>query len=222
MHRLMHLFFVLFTFASLHANDASNETTKETVKKENDPEDLVLTPNANWKDQEPSYYRAPKGATKGIKGLGYPYTLWYDHYAWHESEPLNEHAERSFRLGDEDSAFAIIVTDKHQVAWDDLDDIVIKNAKESGFEHARIASIEKRKVNGNDVIFVHWKALLQGIHVDFLSYLYSGPKGSVFIHTYTPSNIFKDNKKAMELFLNGFTIEPAKTDADTGKDKTKS
>lgn len=233
MRYLLSLLLAFFSFTTLHGDNSNDtkssppkespskdfpskkseekeDTKKEESNEENDEEseDLILKPDNEWKDRKATYYLTPKNANKGVKGLIFPYTLWYDHYAWHEAEPLNEHAERSFRLGDDDNAFAIIVTNKAQVALSELDDIVIKNAKESGFEHAKISSIEKRNVNSNDVIYMHWQAILQGIHVDFLSYLYSDPRGSVFIHTYTPSSEYKDNKRAMELFLNGFTTEP--------------
>lgn len=192
--------------------DSNQKGVFESGKtEEHTDSDIILKPSINWKEKKASYYRTSESATKGIKGVNFPYTLWYNHYIWNESEPLNEHAELSFRLNDKQT-YAIIVTDERLLDLKDLENIVIKNAKENGFEKAKVISIEKRKVNGSDVVFTHWKATLKGTPVDFLSYLYSDPRGSVFIHTYTPSPSFVKNNEQMEIFLNGLNIEKESTE----------
>lgn len=230
MYRFICLSIMAFSYAFLQAEDPpkpapalqksekAEEDRGKSADDEGNEEELILTPSKNWKDKVPSYYRVPKSATKGVKGIGYPYTIWYDHYDWEESPPLNDYAEKSFRIEDK-NIYAIIVTDEHRISLEELDDIVIKNARENGFEQAKIISIEKRKINSNDIVFMHWSAILQGISVDFLSYLYSDSKGSVFLHTYTPSELFKGNNKKMETFLNGFTIEEKSVDVSRGKKK---
>lgn len=208
MLHLLYLFIVVVMGTAIHANESAPVKEEKKAAGANEKE-LTLKPNQQWKDKEIPLYRTPSNATKGVKGIAVPYTFWYDHFVWTESEPLNVNAEKSFKLLD-GYAYAIIVTDKGQFYIDDLDDIVIKNAKESGFENATIVSDEKRIVNDREVLSLHWKAMLQGIQVDFLSYMFSDPEGSVFIHTYTPTFLFKENRKKMESFLNGFSIDKKK------------
>lgn len=210
---LIYLLTAVFIFSSVQADEKSipKEDTKNTQKSnlnegEDHKEEVILKPYANWKEKETSLYRTSPRATKGIKGVNIPYTFWYNNYAWEESPSLNEHAEKSFRYT-EGEAYAIIVTDKHQFSLDDLDDIIIKNAKASGFEQAKIVTIEKRNVNGSELLFIHWDALLNGKKIDFLSYVYSSKIGSIFLHTYTASADLHKNYKGMECFLNGITIK---------------
>lgn len=203
MARFLLLFLVSITHLSLFSEEERGGRD-ETVQEEN--ENLILTPTPKWKDKSPSYYNTPVNSSRGVKGTNFPYTLWYDGIVWEESKPLNENAEKSFSIPSK-NIDAIIVADKKQIALDAIDNIVIENAKKSGFQKAAVISIEKRKVNGKDIVFVHWQAVLQQVPADFLSYLYSDENGSVFLHTYTPSLLFKKNHKEMEDFLNGLTID---------------
>lgn len=189
--------------AKEEANHVNMEEKGAEAPQKNSQE-FVLKPGANWQDKEPAYYRSPPSATKGVRGIKFPYTIWYNQFVWDEAPPLNVHAERSFRIEDK-NAYAIIVTSPQPIDLEDLGGIVIQNAKENGFEEVKVLSIEKRHVNGHDVVFVHWEATIQGISVEFLSYLYSDHRGSIYIHTYTPTALFKKNDRDMEELLNGFT-----------------
>lgn len=217
---LFHLLIAIVALTPLYGEDQVTESidTKsvdkdqktESVETKNvdkeEKEELILTPQTDWKSHSPSLYRMSPAATKGVKGKTIPYTFWFDHFTWDQAAPLNEHAEHSFQLHD-GHAYAIIVTSDKQFDINHLGDIVIKNAKESGFGEATIVSSEKRIVNDEEILFLHWKALLQGINVDFLSYVFSGGEGSIFIHTYTPAFLFKNNFQSMETFLNGLVID---------------
>ena len=149
------------------------EDLKKDVKPEeveDNKDDLILKSSGEWKGKEAKIYRMPSSATKGIKGQSVPYMIWFDDSKWKEADQLNLNAEKSLK-SENDDVLAIITTEKKQYALEQLDDIVIKNAKASGFDKASIVGEEKRIVNGNEVLFIHWKASIKGQELDFLSYL---------------------------------------------------
>jgi hypothetical protein len=183
----------------------------DTVQVTPQGDEIILRPSEAWKNQNPSIYRMPSSATKALKGTIVPYIIWYDDEKWKEADKLNAYAEKSLKLID-GGAVAIVVVDNKEFPLAVLDDIVIKNAKENGFENATIVSDEKRRVNGTDVLFIHWKAKIKGSDVEFLSYLHSGPDGTVMVHTYAPVQAFEKNKKDMENFLNGLVFTSAPQD----------
>lgn len=183
--------------------------TKPAEVEDNKDEDLILKSSGEWKGKEAGIFRMPSSATKGIKGQSVPYMIWFDDSKWKEADQLNLNAEKSLK-SENDDVLAIITTEKKQYALEQLDDIVIKNAKASGFDKASIVGEEKRIVNGNEVLFIHWKASIKGQALDFLSYIYSGKEGTVMMHTYTSSNLLEKNRKSMENLLNGLSVENLK------------
>lgn len=188
---------------------ADDEKAAEKKEEEENKEDLILKSTGQWKEKEARIYRMPSSATRGIKGEKIPYFLWIDQTNWNETPKLNENAEKSFKSTNDD-VLAIITTEPKQYALDQLDDIVIKNAKASGFEKASIVTEEKRIVNGTELLFIHWKASIKGEDVDFLSYLYSGKEGTIMVHTYTSSKLLEKNQKIMENLLNGLSFDHTK------------
>jgi hypothetical protein len=182
----------------------NNINPPKTIEKKS-PEEIFLKPEKNWSVGQPLNFVRPLSATLEIKGTSIPYKIWIDGKIWTEVSKLNEFAERSFAMN-YDRVYAIIVPQKIEFPLISLEQIVIKNARENGFDQVKVLSSEKRIVNGKAVLFLHWKAFVQGSEVEFLSYIYSGPEGSIFLHTYTLSSLYPENKKAMEDFLNGFSI----------------
>lgn len=171
---------------------------------DNKTEELRLKPASTWTEQEASLYRMPSTAVKGIKGINAPYELWIDPYEWEETDDLNVHADRSFKSAS-GNAYAIIVAQKKKISLNDLEDIIIKNAAESGFEKVSVVQAEKRLVNGQEVLFLHWQAHINRTPIEFLSYLYTNNDWVILLHTYTPEESFNKNQQSMEHFLDGIS-----------------
>lgn len=168
--------------------------------------EIVLVPDPVWKEKEAVLYRTPQDSTKAIQGEEIPYVLWIDGHTWEEIAPLNTFAEKSFKNHNE-NAYAMIVSTKDRYSLEALEKVTVANGKLNGFENASVVSTEKRILNDKNILFIHWKADMNKTPVDFYSYIYTGPEGTVFVHAFTRSVTFAENKKGMEHFLNGLALQ---------------
>lgn len=154
-------------------------------------------------------YRLEGTATRGYRGRIVPYEIWIDEKTWiKEEEPFNPGSEMAFRLKNQ-SVFASVFSKNARFDLAKSRDLIIKD-QQGDLRNPTIITETMRIVNGNVVVMIHWKGLLSSKSTDFLSYVYSGPFGTVMIHVFTPSEVYENSRLEMEKFLNGLVLPQEK------------
>jgi len=121
-----------------------------------------------------------------------------------EKSAPNAPSEYRFRLKALDS-YAFIITEKVEVPFENLRDMVLGNAQKRAIDVEMIKN-EYRMVNGVKVLSLEYKGTVNGIHFIWFGYFYSSSAGTVQLVTGTVDNLFYPNYKTLENFLNGFVV----------------
>ena len=79
-----------------------------------------------------------------------------------------------------------------------------RNGQQTDQCGAPVVKEEYRKVNDNIVLLMQLNGTMKGIKFTYYGYYYSSNEGSVQLVTFTATNLFDQQKKDMEEFLNGF------------------
>jgi len=122
-----------------------------------------------------------------------------------QNEPIPEYA---FYTKSAD-IYGMLITEKTQIGLENLREIALANAKKAS-DDVRVTNTEYRTVNNQKVLCLELKGTIKGIKFVYFGYYYSCEGGTVQLLTYTSQQLYASNKKAMEDFLNGFTIYDAK------------
>ena len=81
----------------------------------------------------------------------------------------------------------------------------VANAKKVALD-VKIASEEKRVVNGKEVLFLKFTATMQGTPYISCGYYYCGSERILQVVTYTASNLFDEFEQDFDDFLNGTRV----------------
>ena len=129
----------------------------------------------------------------------------YDRAKWREAKS-GEPGRFRFRhlKGD---AYALIIAERIAVDPDALPEIAIHNARKADPD-AHITLKEKRTVNGVDVCFLKFEAVVSGVPLTYYGYYYAGGAGTIQILTYTGQSLVQEYEADMLEFLNGFHVNP--------------
>lgn len=147
-------------------------------------------------------------ATTNIVGQGVDYCHWYDPEKWSLLEKsINPAAEYSFESVD-GNAFSMIIPETDITVLDEAPQIILEGAKHNGVENRQIEKLEKRYVNGVEVLHFVWSGDVMGTSFVYMYNIYSGEKGTVQVVAYTLADLSDEKKKEMEQFINGFCVIP--------------
>lgn len=204
--KISYFFFLLSFVFAYHTFCIYGQQSQGTSKYQGTKTNAEVLPlQENWDKPPPEVFSKPETSIKEFVGHAVPYSLWVDPYTWHEIENFNSSADETFQNTKGD-IFAFTVIYKEPIDLSKVREIMIKDANESGLSKISVISEKDYVVNGCTVLALHWKAILHGIDVDFLSYILTSNDGTVILHSYTPSVLLNKNIEIMKNLLNGLTI----------------
>src|SRR5262245_45240963 len=144
-----------------------------------------------------------------VKARKGPFGVWIDPQKWKQDSSEEDPIKITFnhKTGD---AYAMVISERIGVPMDSLKNVAVENAKKVAPD-AKIASEEKRVVNGKELLCLKLTGTVQGIAFTYYGYFYGGSEGTLQVLTYTASNLFDEFKPDFDDFLNGTQIgqEPA-------------
>jgi hypothetical protein len=171
-------------------------------------------------------YKKPENATVRLEGQKFPYCVWYNPDKWiivdTPFDPCDDISEWTLLLVDlekqislgkdlEKKAFAKTYTyEEKNVSRSSFKDFVqskILGGDKENLIMFKDLNSEERLVNNIKVFSWTFEVEYQKIgSITVFLYFYSDNEGSVSITAFTPSDKWKENKKDMEAFLNGFCL----------------
>ncbi|MCB0640522.1 MAG: hypothetical protein KDC44_02745 [Phaeodactylibacter sp.] len=151
----------------------------------------------------------PRSASKKIESEKGFFTIRYDEGLWKRVPPgeLNDDAEMAFESRVND-IYCIVISEKIEIGAENIVQIAIENMEETTGTPVDIIKIEKRTVNGVDVLRAVLGASYSGIEFIFDSYYYSSEAGTVQFTTWTGRNLWRGYEAEILDLLNGFVLKP--------------
>ncbi len=116
------------------------------------------------------------------------YVINYNPSLWERSKPFSEAAEFGFQ-NKAKNAFGMAIYDGIEVPLNSMENIVIKNANNID-PNAKIVNIRKCKINGTEGELVTYLATGSGVPFTLLTFLASGPFGTIQYTFFTSSSLF--------------------------------
>lgn len=152
------------------------------------------------------YGKLARKTAESEKGF---FTIRYDETLWKRVPPgeLNDDAELAFESRKED-IYCIVITEKIEIGAENIVQIAIDNMRETTGRPVDVIKLEKRTVNGADVLRAVLGASYSGIEFIFDSYYYSSEAGTVQFTTWTGRNLWEDYEAEILELLNGFVLKP--------------
>ncbi|MCC5832530.1 MAG: hypothetical protein JJU12_05760 [Chlamydiales bacterium] len=171
-------------------------------------------------------YEKPADATVRLEGQKFPYCLWYDPDKWliidTPFDPCDDVSEWTLLLVDLDKEISL-GKDLEKKAFAKTYTFEEKNVSRASFKEFVQSKVlggdkenlvmfkdlvsEERLVNNIKIFAWRFEVEYQKIgSITVFLYFYSDSDGSVAITTFTSSDKWKENKKDMEEFLNGFCL----------------
>ena len=187
-------------------------------------ESVVLYENGTWeyvgkkKDREAltnstSFNRHP-GASFLVKSKRTKYGVYIDPAKWilETKEDTDNDAEYSFHSKN-GTAYAMMITEKAELTFELLKEAALTNGR-SAAPDIEIVQEEYRIVNNSKVLLLHLKGTMKGLGFSYYGYYVTGEAGTIQLISFTTSKLFNEEKKEMEIFLNGLvnqitTVTPA-------------
>lgn len=178
---------------------------------------MVLSNDGTWK-----YLNAPqksyetrldtpllskdKHASFLVKGQNVKYGIWIDPKKWKFELNTNESNPSEYIFTSKDqNIMSLVVAERIEVSTSLLVDAAIKHLRQVA-EDVEIIRQETRKVNGHIVTYLELKGNVKGTKAIYNNYYYTGPTGTIQVICFTSQNLYQENKKEMETFLNGFDL----------------
>ncbi len=149
---------------------------------------------------------APPSAGREVSLLNGKASLTFDGAKWRETkaEESNVHTFEHIQ-GD---GYAKIIAERIQVPLDQLRQLAITNMEKAATD-VKIASEDRRRVNGADIMVIRFDVISNGVPFSFLGHYWSGPAGTVQVITFTGRNLFEEYLPDFEAFLNGLRTAPS-------------
>ncbi len=128
--------------------------------------------------------------------------IWIDPKSWSFAKETDKGASEFQFQKKGDDLYAMLVSEKIQIAIEELKGIAIENAKDVAPD-IKVVKEEYRNVNGIKVLMLQMSGTIQGIRFTYYGYYFSNSNGTIQFLTYTGENLFNDYLDDIELFLNG-------------------
>ncbi len=145
------------------------------------------------------HFKKSSKAVQLAKSSRIPCGIWFDPVKWQITKNYNNDAEISFGLKGKD-AYAYMINEGITAPIDILTNFVVGGLMDIS-EDFSIIEVEDRIVNGLPVKYLRVDALISGININYMIYLYCGKDELVQIYAYSFGKHFQD----LEDFLNGFS-----------------
>ncbi|MTI29672.1 hypothetical protein [Xanthovirga aplysinae] len=205
MKRLTLLFFCLFTFTIIYAQQKAVTETGEEV---------ILLNNGTWQYQNEDHWKETeiptntkkfeknKKSTFLLKSKKLNVGFWLDPKTWSFRKATeNPDAEYELKLKDGD-LYGMVISEKVEIPLETLKSIALENGKAAAPD-LKIVKEEYRTVNGLKVLLLQMHGSMQGIKVSYYGYYFSNTNGTVQFITYTAQNLLDSYKPKCDNLLNG-------------------
>jgi hypothetical protein len=136
-----------------------------------------------------------------VKG---PFGVWIDSQKWERTSSEENPIKITFNHK-KGGAYAIVIAQRISFSMESLKKAAVANAKKVALD-VKIASEEKRVVNGKEVLFLKFTATIQGTPYISCGYYYCGSERILQVVTYTASNLFDEFEQDFDDFLNGTRV----------------
>ncbi|MDP4262979.1 MAG: hypothetical protein Q8941_10635 [Bacteroidota bacterium] len=205
MKKILYLSLLLFlTLASIAQKKAVTETGEEVILYE-DGTWKYLNDSTHVKNEilvNPKKFAKNDNSTFLLKSTKTNIGIWLDSKKWSfKKSGAGEVSEYGLQSKEKD-LYAMLITEKIEIALESLEEIALTNAKEAAPD-TKIIKHEYRTVNGKKVLHLQMTGTIQGIKFIYSGYYYSSPKGTVQFLAYTSQNLFKDYEEDIDELLNG-------------------
>jgi hypothetical protein len=138
---------------------------------------------------------------KGAASLNYDGSRW---------TPIKEddpgRTEFHHKSGD---LYGLIISERLETSPEALKAVALKNLKNAASSYT-VLQEEKRLVNGTEVTYPEFEAVISDITFIWQGYYYAGPAGTIQVVTYTGKNLISEYRDEMQNFLDGFQVAPVK------------
>jgi WD40 repeat protein len=157
------------------------------------------------RDEVVNLINLPQPTTKVFaKALRGPFGVWIDPQKWEQDRSEEDPIKITFNHNKGD-AYAMVIAERISLPMDSLKKVAVENAKKVAPD-TKIASEEKRLVNGKEVLCLEFTGTIQGVAITYYGYYYSGSEGTLQVVTYSASAFFDEFKQDFDDFLNGTQI----------------
>jgi len=205
----MKIFFAsLFILVSLFASaqiHALTETGDEVILY-NDGTWAYISDSLNLPTEIPvntTLFERDKKSTFLVKSKKVNVGVWLDPKKWSFTRETEEGAAE-FKLERKgEDLYAMMITEKVEIALEDLKSIALQNAR-SAAPDISLINEEFRTVNGNQVLMMQMEGSIKGMHFTYFGYYFSAEGTTVQFLTYTVSDLFEQYYNDMEQLINGF------------------
>lgn len=158
--------------------------------------EILLNPATFEKDEQASFLVKSKLVSSGV----YINPKKWKFIKLEDSED----AEYQFELKSGD-AYAILITEKIEIALINLKEIAIDNAK-SAATGVEVQAEEYRMINGRKMLMLKFKGEIQGMKITYMGYYYSYEGGTIQLLSFTGNNLFDEFEEELESLLNGLVM----------------
>jgi hypothetical protein len=133
-----------------------------------------------------------------------PCGVWIDPQKWERASSEENPIKIDFNHK-KGEAYAILIAERVSFSMELLKKAAVANAKKVALD-VKIASEEKRVVNGKELLCLKFTATIQGTPYIYYGYYYGGSERSLQVVTCTACNLFDEFKQDLDDFLNGTRI----------------
>lgn len=142
--------------------------------------------------------------TSSVSNKSGTYKIFYNPQKWSLSKETNEVSEFHF-INEEKTGNAMVLFDGTEIPLEAFPSLLLFSVNKSDPD-ARIIQIEDCILNNTIGKLVTYRAQTRGLVLIFLSFITSGPKGSIQFSTFTIENQFDKEKDNFEKLISGLVI----------------
>lgn len=102
--------------------------------------------------------------------------------------------------------YGFTIAERIEVPLEAMKEVILSNARDGGFEKAKISEEENRIVNGKNVLYLVMEGEVKKVPFTFTFYVYSSTAGVLQAGAYTTRNLQNQYKKDIIDLLNGVEI----------------
>ena len=168
-------------------------------------EDFTYT-EIEFKKGKPYRFRKKPGSKSVYQNPANRFRIYYDSKIWNEIDPeaLNPSADIAFKLN-ESEVYAMVISEQDDLNLKELRYAAVHNLYKVSGRYELIRD-ELRKVNGTEMLFMQFKALINSVDIIYHNYYYTNHDLVIQFSTFTGTGTFEGVSKKMEDLLNGLVI----------------
>ena len=180
-----------------------------------EPDDALLEPEPEESyldrqltiDSSTVAYRTPPTADKVLSSnLGFV-TIHYRDSLWQRVPPAQYNKDAEFVLKSRTTdLFALVIVEAGAMTSEAILKTALHNMKSYTKSEPTLHRVERRQVNGTEVLLATYGANVNGMNVTFAAYFYSSDRGTLQFMAWTTDNLYERVAADIEDLLNGLVI----------------